>query len=233
MMASVTKASYWKDGSFSYNSAVDNRRVFPPGARARTCLGPADQIPAKPTTGKAANARYTDCRSRRRAGLRCLTIETRTLEQLREDILIQFAASFPDLEVVPKKRLTVIAGTDEGHLKLPRTTGAGATIQLPRIATAGYSVRGLVWAPVLASIRHHLPLSDPFAGGGFYSYSKSPRLCPRRLTGRSASGAGADPLPFGCCAGASHAALPQAAQRLSFRTPLGLPHCMRACGFRR
>ena len=36
-----------------------------------------------------------------------------TLEQLREDILIEFAASFPDLEIVPKKRLTVIAGTDE------------------------------------------------------------------------------------------------------------------------
>ena len=36
-----------------------------------------------------------------------------TLEQLREDILIDFAASFPDLEIVPKKRLTVIAGTDE------------------------------------------------------------------------------------------------------------------------
>ena len=37
-----------------------------------------------------------------------------TLEQLREDILIQFAASFPDLEIVPK-RLTVIAGTDEDN----------------------------------------------------------------------------------------------------------------------
>ena len=36
-----------------------------------------------------------------------------TLEQLREDILIDFAASFPDFEIVPKKRLTVIAGTDE------------------------------------------------------------------------------------------------------------------------
>ena len=38
-----------------------------------------------------------------------------TLEQLREDILIEFAASFPDLEIVPKKRLTVIAGTDEAN----------------------------------------------------------------------------------------------------------------------
>ncbi len=74
-----------------------------------------------PPTRSAAAERMRACRSRRRAGLRCLTIETRTLEHLREDILIQFAASFPDLEVVPKKRLTVIAGTDEGHLKLPRT----------------------------------------------------------------------------------------------------------------
>ena len=38
-----------------------------------------------------------------------------TLEQLREEILIEFAASFPDLEIVPKKRLTVIAGTDEAN----------------------------------------------------------------------------------------------------------------------
>ena len=38
-----------------------------------------------------------------------------TLEQLREDILIEFAASFPDLEIVPKKRLTMIAGTDEAN----------------------------------------------------------------------------------------------------------------------
>ena len=38
-----------------------------------------------------------------------------TLEQLREDILVEFAASFPDLEIVPKKRLTVIAGTDEAN----------------------------------------------------------------------------------------------------------------------